>query len=142
MIEIMMKITRSHANTCHSAFIYIYKSNIYFFFYYRLGSRSLIDSTTYSGILVPGVQWHTLTHHGTVASVTYRVRVVCDEHYYNTTCNKLCRPRNDQFGHYSCDASGDKVCVQGWMGATCEKRKYPFRPVTYIITLLRKFYIS
>uniref|UniRef100_A0A2P2I491 Delta-like protein n=1 Tax=Hirondellea gigas TaxID=1518452 RepID=A0A2P2I491_9CRUS len=85
------------------------------------GFRALIDSTTYSGILVPGVEWHTLTHNGPVATVTYRVRVVCDQHYYNTTCNKLCRPRDDQFGHYSCNKSGNKVCVDGWMGATCEK---------------------
>ena len=92
-------------------------------FFLLPGSRLLIDSTTYSGILVPGIQWHTLTHNGPVASITYRVRVVCDEHYYNTTCNKLCRPRADQFGHYSCNATGDKVCVDGWSGATCEKRE-------------------
>lgn len=85
------------------------------------GGGEVIDSMTYSGILVPGPDWHTLTHAGSVARVAYRVRVLCDQNYYNTTCTKFCRPRDDQFGHLTCDASGDKVCRPGWMGDNCDK---------------------
>nr|WIL10081.1 protein jagged-1b-like protein [Palaemon carinicauda] len=83
-------------------------------------SREIIDSTTYSGILEPGTDWHTLTHRGSVARVTYRVRVLCDENYYNTTCTKFCRPRDDTFGHHTCNENGDKVCRTGWRGDNCE----------------------
>ncbi|KAK8742782.1 hypothetical protein OTU49_001670 [Cherax quadricarinatus] len=82
--------------------------------------KEVIDTLTYSGILVPGTDWHTLPAQGTVALVTYRVRVLCDQNYYNTTCTKFCRPRDDKFGHLTCDASGDKVCRSGWMGANCD----------------------
>lgn len=32
----------------------------------------------------------------------------------------FCKPRDDQFGHYSCDSDGRKICLPGWHGATCE----------------------
>jgi jagged-like protein len=67
-----------------------------------------------SGILLPGLEWHTRTHNGPTASLIYRIRVVCDVHYYNTTCTKFCRPRNDFFGHYTCDSHGDKVCLESF----------------------------
>lgn len=81
----------------------------------------LIERAAHSGIILPGQDWHTITHNGPTASLIYRIRVVCDDHYYNTTCTKFCRPRNDHFGHYTCDRNGDKVCMQGWMGNNCEK---------------------
>nr|XP_027230187.1 protein jagged-1b-like [Penaeus vannamei] len=83
-------------------------------------ARQVIDMATYSGILVPSTDWHTLTHSSNVTRVTYRVRVLCDQNYYNTTCTKFCRPRNDKFGHHTCDSAGDKVCRPGWTGANCE----------------------
>lgn len=52
-----------------------------------------------------------------------RVRVQCADNYYNTTCTTFCRPRNDQFGHYTCGEQGNKVCLPGWQGANCEKGK-------------------
>lgn len=33
---------------------------------------------------------------------------------------KFCRPRDDNFGHYTCDHEGDKVCLPGWNGVNCE----------------------
>lgn len=82
---------------------------------------NLIDRTAHSGIILPGQDWHTITHTGATASITFRIRVVCDRHYYNTTCTKLCRPGNDDvLGHFTCDAHGDKVCLDGWMGKECE----------------------
>ncbi|XP_044744621.1 protein jagged-1b isoform X2 [Coccinella septempunctata] len=84
------------------------------------GTQEIIDEATYSGIIDPSAEWHTLNHRGPRASLTYRVRVKCDTHYYNATCTKFCRPRDDKFGHYICDANGDKECIDGWKGATCD----------------------
>lgn len=93
------------------------------------GSAGVIEEASYSGIVLPGPTWHTLNHQGRNAHLAYRVRVQCADHYYNATCTKLCRPRNDIFGHYTCDENGDKVCIQGWKGADCEIGKilYPLR---------------
>ncbi|KAJ1528673.1 hypothetical protein ONE63_007067 [Megalurothrips usitatus] len=84
------------------------------------GSERVIEEASYSGIILPSAEWHTLTYRGPVAWLTYRVRVQCDHHYFNATCTKFCRPRDDKFGHYTCDHNGDKVCIAGWMGANCE----------------------
>lgn len=51
-------------------------------------------------------------------------RAVCSAHYYGIACDRLCRPRNDRFGHYECDEEGNKVCTRGWAGEYCDKRKY------------------
>ena len=83
-------------------------------------STGVIEEASFSGIVLPGPTWHTLNHEGRNAHLAYRVRVQCADHYYNATCTKFCRPRNDIFGHYTCDENGDKVCIQGWKGADCE----------------------
>lgn len=85
-----------------------------------MGSAGVIEEASYSGIVLPGPTWHTLNHQGRNAHLAYRVRVQCADHYYNATCTKFCRPRNDIFGHYTCDENGDKVCIQGWKGVDCE----------------------
>lgn len=51
----------------------------------------------------------------------FSVRVQCSENYFNTTCTTFCRPRNDQFGHFTCGERGNKVCLSGWKGANCEE---------------------
>ncbi|KAF5274040.1 hypothetical protein FQR65_LT04438 [Abscondita terminalis] len=83
-------------------------------------TNNVIEEAKYSGIIDPSVEWHTLNHRGPKARITYRVRVKCDNHYYNATCTKFCRPRDDKFGHYRCDANGDKECIEGWKGVNCE----------------------
>lgn len=87
-------------------------------------TNDIIEEATYSGIIDPSPEWHTLNHRGPRATLTYRVRVKCDSHYYNATCTKFCRPRDDKFGHYICDANGDKECIEGWKGATCDFGTY------------------
>lgn len=82
--------------------------------------NNLIEEASYSGIILPSAEWHTLNHEGSIARITYRVRVQCDQHYFNATCTKFCRPRDDKFGHYKCDTNGDKECIAGWQGANCE----------------------
>uniref|UniRef100_A0A182JD50 Delta-like protein n=1 Tax=Anopheles atroparvus TaxID=41427 RepID=A0A182JD50_ANOAO len=91
-------------------------------------SEQLIDETSYSGVVLPSHDWHTLDHIGKSARITYRVRVQCADNYYNTTCTTFCRPRNDQFGHYTCGKEGNKVCLPGWQGANCEKASLQIPP--------------
>ncbi|CAB3249637.1 unnamed protein product [Arctia plantaginis] len=81
----------------------------------------LIEEAWWSGIVEPSAEWHALQHAGSTAAVAYRVRVLCQPNYYNTTCTTFCRPRDDKFGHYSCTDEGDKRCLPGWQGDNCEK---------------------
>ncbi|XP_064408628.1 protein jagged-1 [Latimeria chalumnae] len=83
------------------------------------GTEQLIERATHSGMLNPGDQWQTLRHPGWAAFIEYKIRVRCEENYYSSGCNKLCRPRNDFVGHHSCDRYGDKVCLEGWTGEEC-----------------------
>uniref|UniRef100_UPI00358F4C93 protein jagged-1b-like n=1 Tax=Myxine glutinosa TaxID=7769 RepID=UPI00358F4C93 len=81
----------------------------------------LIERAVHSGMMNPGDAWQTLQHHGPVADIEYNVRVRCENHYYGFSCNRLCRPRDDFFGHYTCDLNGNKACVDGWMGEECNQ---------------------
>lgn len=86
------------------------------------GTLSVIEEATYSGILLPGNEWKALSHLGRTARMAYRVRVRCDRNYYGQTCTKLCKPRDDRFGHYTCgDTDGRKECIPGWQGENCDK---------------------
>ncbi|KAL2082303.1 hypothetical protein ACEWY4_022121 [Coilia grayii] len=81
---------------------------------------SLIERSIHTGMLNPGEAWQTVPYPGPTARLEYRIRVRCDENYYGSKCNKQCKPRDDYFGHYRCDASGDRMCLDGWMGADCK----------------------
>lgn len=90
----------------------------------NVGVSYLIDRAHYSGVILPGGDWHVLTYSGTTATFVYKIRLVCENHYFNTTCTKFCMARNDKFGHYTCDSNGDKICMDGWMGTNCEMGKW------------------
>ena len=73
----------------------------------------------------------------------YEYRMVCSEHYFGRDCDTLCRPRDDQFGHYECDDEGRKVCRPGWQKEHpektgqenyCTKRKW--RNIQVIIVII------
>ena len=32
-------------------------------------------------------------------------------------------PRDDNFGHFTCDANGNKICFPGWSGEMCNNGK-------------------
>ena len=84
--------------------------------------KELIGQDLQQSILHPDAEWHNITSNGAYVTIRYRIRIRCDLNYYNTTCTKFCKPRDDQFGHYTCDANGDKICKAGWMGApNCEQ---------------------
>uniref|UniRef100_A0A8C3AJK7 Delta-like protein n=1 Tax=Cyclopterus lumpus TaxID=8103 RepID=A0A8C3AJK7_CYCLU len=82
-------------------------------------SGELIEKASHSGMINPSPQWQKLTHNGPVAQFEYQIRVSCDEHYYGFGCNKFCRPRDEFFGHYTCDYNGNKTCLDGWSGPDC-----------------------
>ena len=53
----------------------------------------------------------------------YNYRVRCDPDYYGPGCSELWRPRDDQFGHYTCTENGTKQCLDGWTGQFCDQGK-------------------
>nr|XP_061797518.1 protein jagged-1-like [Nerophis lumbriciformis] len=81
----------------------------------------LIERVLLSSMLNPGDQWQAYRHHGRSFSLEYRLRFRCDSNYYGPFCNKFCRARDDFFGHFNCDPSGSKVCIEGWMGPECKE---------------------
>ncbi|XP_060773694.1 protein jagged-2b isoform X4 [Neoarius graeffei] len=83
------------------------------------GEELLIERHAHTGVANPGDPWQVIVHTGATAHLEYRVRIKCDENYYGSKCNKQCRPRDDYFGHYRCDPSGNIICLEGWMGADC-----------------------
>jgi hypothetical protein len=76
---------------------------------------------SHAGMINPEDRWKSLHFSGHVAHLELQIRVRCDENYYSATCNKFCRPRNDFFGHYTCDQYGNKACMDGWMGKECKE---------------------
>ncbi|WAR20538.1 DLLD-like protein [Mya arenaria] len=68
-----------------------------------------------------GSEWSNFIHKTDKTELEYRYRVRCDTNYYDAGCSKLCRPRDDHFGHYTCDENGDIVCMKGWLGQFCDQ---------------------
>lgn len=85
---------------------------------------AIIEEVAYSGTISPPSDWIYLDNSNQLsknARIKYKIRVICDKNYYNSTCTVLCKPRNDQFGHYNCNIKGQKECLEGWSGETCDK---------------------
>ncbi|TRY96132.1 hypothetical protein DNTS_015950 [Danionella cerebrum] len=79
----------------------------------------LIERSVNRGEMNPGEERQLIQHKGRTASLRYSVRVRCDRNYYGNKCNKQCRPRDDYFGHYTCDQLGNQQCMEGWTGQDC-----------------------
>ena len=69
--------------------------------------------------------------YGDDTKLEYDFRLVCANEYYGSDCNLHCKPRNDNFGHYTCGPSGEKICLDGWEKKDaaarddyCMRRKY------------------
>lgn len=67
--------------------------------------------------------WTRDSHHSKYSTLDFEFRVTCLPNYYGGGCAYLCRPRDDQFGHYKCSEDGAIVCLTGWQGDYCTKRK-------------------
>uniref|UniRef100_A0A8C6WRW1 Delta-like protein n=1 Tax=Neogobius melanostomus TaxID=47308 RepID=A0A8C6WRW1_9GOBI len=66
-------------------------------------------------------EWSQEAPSGTQTELRYSYRFICNENYYGDTCSKLCTPRDDRFGHYTCKTDGQKACRPGWKGEYCQK---------------------
>lgn len=86
-------------------------------------SDTLISRLSVQRVLDVKSEWTEDSHELQYTSIQYDYRVTCDSHYYGQGCANLCRPRDDQFGHYTCSSTGSIVCLSGWQGDYCTKRK-------------------
>ena len=84
-------------------------------------TQQLIERDKLKSEIVPGLKWARRTHNGQAATIKYEYRVVCDTNYYGSKCKKYCKPRNNRFGHYTCNSDGIRVCIPGWTGPSCDK---------------------
>jgi len=72
--------------------------------------------------ILPSDDWQSKQWNSTESqSISFRYRVECDATYYGDGCTTICTERDDELGHYECDAQGAKVCRQGWQGEYCDK---------------------
>lgn len=92
-------------------------------FLYPVVKEQLIERVLLSAMLNPSEEWRTFHHHGQHLSLEYRLRFRCQNNYYGSTCNRFCRSRDDFFGHFDCDVTGTKVCMEGWTGIECREGK-------------------
>lgn len=92
---------------------------ISWFLFVHAGEDLLIERSVRKERINPGDDRQTIQYNGLTASFEYSIRVRCDENYYGNKCNKQCRPRNDDYGHYVCDQFGNRGCLEGWMGPYC-----------------------
>jgi len=73
-------------------------------------NQTLLHRITKSQSLDSGSNWV----YGEDSKLQYDYRLVCGSSYYGRDCDIICKPRNDNFGHYTCGPSGEKVCLDGW----------------------------
>ena len=71
----------------------------------RLATQNQLDA---------GSEWTRGVHQESHTRLEYEYRMVCSSHYFGKDCDTLCRPRDDKFGHYTCQEDGSKRCLQGW----------------------------
>lgn len=91
---------------------------------YDFSEKVLITRLTTQKWLDVGPDWTVDEYKSAHSQMKYEYRVTCAAHYYGKGCEDLCRPRDDNFGHYSCSPSGERVCLTGWKGDYCNLRKY------------------
>ncbi|XP_030639261.1 delta-like protein 4 [Chanos chanos] len=68
-----------------------------------------------------GAAWSLDVQTGKQTELRYSYRFICNENYYGDSCTKKCAPRDDHFGHYTCDPDGEISCLPGWKGKYCEE---------------------
>jgi len=73
-----------------------------------------------------GEDWSQDVQSSPLTQLRYSYRVVCSENYYGESCSRLCKRRDDRFGHYVCETDGSLACLPGWSGEYCTERKRCF----------------
>lgn len=97
-----------------------------FFLLFSGNTQELIMRMAVQGSLSVGIKWSDFNYTSNQSELEYSYRAVCNEHYYGPHCTKICRPRNDEFGHYTCLNDGSIKCLPGWKGQYCQERKHCF----------------
>lgn len=88
----------------------------------------LISQMSIQRSLSVGEDWSQDVHQGPLTKLRYSYRVVCSENYYGESCSRLCKRRDDRFGHYVCAADGSLACLPGWAGEYCTERECHGQP--------------
>lgn len=88
--------------------------------------ESLISRFSIQGELSVAANWTQYSSRQLTKEIEFEYRVTCESNYYGAGCETLCRERDDSFGHYACTASGQRMCLSGWHGNYCDKRKLIF----------------
>uniref|UniRef100_A0A674NAK5 Delta-like protein n=1 Tax=Takifugu rubripes TaxID=31033 RepID=A0A674NAK5_TAKRU len=81
----------------------------------------LISSFAIQRQLGIGHEWSQDVQSGTQTELRYSYRFICNDNYYGDTCSKICTPRDDHFGHYTCKPGGQIACLPGWKGEYCQE---------------------
>ncbi|XP_055620762.1 neurogenic locus protein delta isoform X2 [Toxorhynchites rutilus septentrionalis] len=79
----------------------------------------LISRLSIQRVLEVSTEWAEDSYNSSHTMLQYAFRVTCDASYYGAGCANLCRKRDDQFGHYTCSPTGERVCLSGWQGDYC-----------------------
>lgn len=106
-----------------AGYLAIISINYHAFLFVADNHNNLISRLATRRRLAIGEDWSQDVNFGEQSELRYSYHVVCDEHYYGDSCSNYCRPRNDTFGHYTCDGAGNRVCLTGWEGQYCSERK-------------------
>lgn len=76
----------------------------------------LIDRVVINSNLAAGSSISARNYLGIYSKVTMRmaVTILCNTNFYGSDCTRVCIPRDDSSGHFTCDSNGDIVCRPGW----------------------------
>ncbi|XP_071081232.1 delta-like protein D [Haliotis cracherodii] len=83
--------------------------------------RELIDRLAIQRSTPVGETWRRFNRTTNYTQLGYGYRWICDDYYYGSGCSTMCRPRDDKFGHFTCNDKGEKVCLNGWKGDYCDE---------------------
>lgn len=97
-----------------------------FFFVFLFLQITVLGRLATQTWLEVGQKWTSYQNTTSPYRLKVEFRVTCDVNYYGKGCENLCRPRNDNFGHFTCSPAGERVCLAGWQGDYCTKRKWQF----------------
>ncbi|XP_033627827.1 delta-like protein 1 [Asterias rubens] len=81
--------------------------------------RQLLTRVAFQQFLNVSERWTNRTHTEESQELAFSYRVVCNDNYHGPSCSAYCRPKDDHLGHWSCDANGQRVCLDGWVGEFC-----------------------
>ncbi|KAM5235440.1 delta-like protein 4 [Ctenodactylus gundi] len=81
---------------------------------------ALISKIVIQSSLAVGQNWLQDEQASSLTRLRYSYRVICSDNYYGDNCSRLCKNRNDRFGHYVCQPDGSLSCLPGWAGEYCD----------------------